>query len=49
MAKMEMTLSILLAMISVAIVEGRRPPVTPVETLQNTNTVSIPETVGAWV
>jgi hypothetical protein len=49
MAKMEMTLSILLAMISVAIVEGRRPPATPVETLQDTNAVSIPETVGAWV
>jgi hypothetical protein len=49
MAKMEMTLSILLAMISVAIVEARRPPATPVETLQDTNAVSIPETVGAWV
>ena len=49
MAKMEMTLCILLAMISVAIVEGRRPPATPVETLQDTNAVSIPETVGAWV
>src|SRR5579864_4305230 len=49
MAKMEMTLSILLAMISVAIVEGRRPPVTPDETLQDTNAVSIPETAEAWV
>jgi len=49
MAKMEMTLSILLAMISVAIVEGRRPPATSVEKLQDTNAVPIPETAEAWV
>ena len=49
MAKMQMTLFALLAMISVAILEASRPPVARVEALSDSDLTSVPDPVGAWV
>jgi hypothetical protein len=49
MAKMEMTLSILLAMISVAIFEVNRAAKTPIQALEETDVALVSDRVGAWV
>lgn len=49
MAKMQMTLFLLLAMISVAILEASKPAVSTVESIPEANPTDLPEPVGAWV
>jgi hypothetical protein len=49
MAKMQMTLSVLLALISIAILEASRPPVAQVEALSSSNVCAVAEPVGTWV
>jgi hypothetical protein len=49
MAKMQMTLFSLLAMISVAIFQAGQRPVTEVEVVSDSDLASVPDTVGAWV
>ncbi len=49
MAKMQITLFVLLAMISVAIAEASRPSIERVEVLSEPAITAKPETVGAWV
>ena len=49
MAKMQMTLFVLLAMISVAILEAKRPAASTEESIPEANATNLPEPVGAWV
>jgi hypothetical protein len=49
MAQMQMTLFVLLAMISAAILTATKPPADRVEALGNSDVTSLPEPVEAWV
>ena len=48
MAKMQMALFPLLAMISVAIFEAKGPPMAQVEALNDSHITSVPDLVEAW-